>query len=507
MRIIKNENKSKESQNVNQIIPLGLDGSYNPLPLSAMQRNLNVSDLFIREQELSNIYRIQADINVVASNVLINYDGIDSAESIFDIMDYNADTEDYLFQFDEVVKEKDGWFYRLTNCNPDYLKPYPTDFSLMSGDVAQWECHVTYEAKKNHLPIVIGGVNVSDGIQIYSGTPVEVGGTPMTSLICHFSHNLKAGDTVNVYSNTTSDITGAYTVESVGLSGDFDDSIFTINTTGSTDYLTNQHYFKKEINGVESDYYGLWNKRLNQFQPKTYKTAFAKSIYNQQINSITYNEEVNTDELIDENNVPIDKLYLTFIKKQSEREPLWTKLISGVDSPLFTNPFDISIINNTTSSVEAIVNTNSDYYFNGVYEYNPYISVKTKISDGLYRFNTINREDNNLKEGYYYKPHYAFQIRTLSEYVNQSFSGETFVPSYATILENGYALWRDIYSKNYEQNIPFINGSHYLYNKFNLFIRRQDPCEETDLVLRNYIKGICVEDVDFQQATISEICK
>lgn len=508
-RIVKNESRSKESQNVNQVIPVSLDGTFNMIPISNLSRNLNVAGLFEEEQNLSDLYRMQGDVNIVASNVLFNYDGEDSAETIFGIMDYALDTQDYLFSFDEVIKSKDGWFYYLDVCANQYMKPYPNDFNyLSSGAVPQWDTFITYEAEKNLVPIEINGLDISQGIPIYSGTTVTIDDKEMLALICYYSHNLSIGDSIELSSNTST-LDGQYSIEALGLNGEFDDSIFVIdiNPSPMPNFSVDGYRIKKVINGYISEYYSLWNKKLSQYQPKKYKTGFAQNVFSDRQHSYTFNEDIDINGLLDENGKPIDKLYTTFLKKQAIDAALWTKVSSGINSPNLQNPFDIVTINSTTDSVESNVTSINEYFFNGIYEYNPYVNYKQLLNEGCHRLNTINREDNNFLEGYYYNPHYPYQIRTYGDFVNQSFSGETFVPDYADIVD-GLALWRDLYNKNYEQNIPFMNGCHYTYQKNVIFVKRQDPCKDySENEVYSYVSGDCEYNEDLQENEIQNICK
>jgi hypothetical protein len=105
-----------------------------------------------------------------------------------------------------------------------------------------------------------------------------------------------------------------------------------------------------------------------------------------------------------------------------------------------------------------------------------------------HRFNTEDRvglgsgvATGPRQEGYYYKPHYKFQIRNFSTYIEQGDLSTGGIPDYAEDLGDGRWLWRDFLSIGYDEgqedpvNYPFLNGAHYLHSNLCFTLKRQDP--------------------------------
>jgi hypothetical protein len=133
------------------------------------------------------------------------------------------------------------------------------------------------------------------------------------------------------------------------------------------------------------------------------------------------------------------------------------------------------------------------------------------LADVHHRFNTVNREtpatleavnrlqvpSQNLitetvvlgqrQEGYYYKSHYQFKIRNFSSYIETGDAETVGMPTYKVDLGDGRFIWRDLLDIGFaETNVkpldyPFLNGSHYLYNNFCFYLKRQDPFNTWDL--------------------------
>jgi hypothetical protein len=151
---------------------------------------------------------------------------------------------------------------------------------------------------------------------------------------------------------------------------------------------------------------------------------------------------------------------------------------------------------NTTSIVDSIeenVDNFTDSMFGDVVEYNIISQIETVLEVAYHRFNTINRESNNFLEGYYYKPHYKHQIKKFSDYVQIRYNQTDDIPYYATVVGDGRTTWRDILPNNFSNGnvIPFLNGCHYIYQGINLFVQRQDPCDDYTVPNKTIIAGLC----------------
>ncbi|PCI27330.1 hypothetical protein COB55_06005 [Candidatus Wolfebacteria bacterium] len=88
--------------------------------------------------------------------------------------------------------------------------------------------------------------------------------------------------------------------------------------------------------------------------------------------------------------------------------------------------------------------------------------------------------------GYYYKPFYRIDIRKFSNNVLEGNTGTTLgIPSYATEVDaEGNRRWREllpigtIEDETNGVDYPFVNDKHYLYDNYQLFVRRVIPIHE-----------------------------
>ena len=96
------------------------------------------------------------------------------------------------------------------------------------------------------------------------------------------------------------------------------------------------------------------------------------------------------------------------------------------------------------------------------------------------------------QEGYYYKAHHQFKIRNFSSYIETGNATTVDMPTYAIDLGDGRFVWRDLLDLGFaETNIkpldyPFLNGTHYLYDNFCFYVKRQDPFNMWDLFYTNF---------------------
>lgn len=520
-KIVLNSERSKE--NVDEILRLKQEvvSTSRALPIQEINSTLNVSELFKNERDTSSCYRFLGNINVVASNILFNWDGENSFQNVLVARDFDPQTQEYVNEIDDVLFEDDGWFYYLTGettCDRIYLQPNQPSFGVLnpSGDT-NWSIEVTYPAEVNLSPLVFNGVNISEGVALYSGTTVEVDERQMTAFICSINHGLNVGDRVKIQSDTSTGFEGEFDVYALGFGdGTYEDNTFVVDFTNTIpSFIGTNTRFKKVVGGVESKYYSRWFKPITKIsQLETHKTAFATNIYTDQIYSYQFNEGYTIDDnLTDYLGRPLTTVYLTVKKKQdySDGTPFWTPVESGINTKLVESEYDINTINTTSAndSIESDVNNSSGYIFGDIVEFNEVTQIETILEEAHHRFNTLNREDNNFLEGYYYKAHYPKNIRLFSDYVDEGFSGETSAPNYASILQDGRARWRDVLPNNFSngESIPFLNGCHYVYQNVNILVKRQDPCGLYPQENRSIIVGDCDTNEQFEQTDIIEVCR
>ncbi len=82
----------------------------------------------------------------------------------------------------------------------------------------------------------------------------------------------------------------------------------------------------------------------------------------------------------------------------------------------------------------------------------------------------------------YYKPFYKIDIKKFSNNIEIGNTGTTLgIPSYSEIVDDqGNRKWKDLLDVGFTEDgegvdYPFVNDHHYLYNNYNLYIRRVEP--------------------------------
>lgn len=522
-RIILNSAKSKEQTNENVNIQQEFQHSNRPIPTEALDRTVNIPEVFKEERNSSFCYRFLGNLNIVASNVLFNWDGELSYEDIEELRGYDSSTGEYDFDEDEILKEDDGWFYYLsgdTSCDKVFLEPIPDRFSLYNlyGDT-NWNVWLTYPAEANEETLTFNGVDITDGIAIYSGTTVTVDDRVMTAFICSINHGLSVDDEIKITGDTVTGYEGIHTVYKLGFGdGTYTSNVFIVDINLGAPILSfigTNTSMKRRVEGIDSQYNGRWFKKHSRLSElEVYNTAFAKNHYSDQIYSYNFNKDYDISDLRDYLDRPVTDMYLTVVKKQdysTSFSPFWTIVESGLKTILESTEYDINTINTVTSndSIEDDVNNSSDLIFGDIVEYNPVEQRENVLEVAYHRFNSQNREDNNFLEGYYYKPHYLMAVRQFSDYIDEAFSGSTEAPVYATQFDDGRVTWRDVLPNNFSNgiSIPFLNGCHYIYETFNLLVQRQDPCEYYVQGAISIISGDCDTDEQFEETEINDICE
>jgi hypothetical protein len=531
-RVVLNEFKSKGQNNTNITLKQDFINSHNLIPIEPLEEEVDISAIFMNERDTSNCYRFLGNINTVASNVLFNWNGANSYETILSLMDYDSgdpeSTDEYVFTQNEILKEKNGWFYYLASgesvCQKSFLEPVPDRFYPLNalGDT-NWNVWLTYPKYTDLIPLTFNQVDIQDGIAVYSGTTVTIDNRQMTALICSINHGLNVGDEISIKSNpilpaTNTGYEGIFSIYELG----FGDGTYLSNTfiidyvipSGITAGLfsNTRTSFKRRVEGYESEYHGRWFEKISkQSELELYNTAFATNIYRDPIYSYIFNKEYDTNLYRDYLGRPLTEIYVTVVKKQDiyNNQPFWTSLESGLKTVITNSEYDINTINSVTNndSIENNLYSNTISFFGDIIEYNPVSQTENVLEVAYHRFNTTNRESHNFLEGYYYKPHYKQQIRKFSDYVEVSTNENDDIPDYASDLGDGRKIWRDVLPNDFSNtdNIPFLNGCHYIYNNIILAIQRQDPCDIYNSPNVTLVEGICdVETIQqFEQTTPS----
>jgi hypothetical protein len=409
-------------------------------------------------------------------------------------------------------------------------------------EVKNWELTITYPYTADTTHNMVYGTTA--GLLIVEAIPAIVANRAMTAFGLACKHNLKNGDSVRITGSTGYD--GIHTVIRVGLdNGDLKDNYFVldIQPTGVVDYDTRMC---KVIDGTDSQYYfRIFKKIKTRYTPiietddyETYGLAFSENIYYDKITQFVFNEDIDVSNLTDNLNRPLSELYLTVVKTDSNG--LFSKVSSGIDSPYierlndsntsqWAHLLNIPVINKIHNGASApfqshialennvTINNNNglagnNSFYGDLVEFNMTELKETVLADVHHRFNTYSRESNptiqavgslalqpqldpiNLgprQEGYTYKAHHLMKIRAFSNYIESGDDKTEGIPNYAVKISDGRYLWRDLLSLGFnetgnEVKYPFLNKSHYLYNNYCFYVRRQDPFNLWNLFYTNY---------------------
>ena len=537
-RIVLNSFKSKNDVNLDIQLKQDFDHTHNVMPIEPLDEVVDISEYFTIERDNSTMYRFLGNINVVASNVLFNWDGVQSYQDVLTLMDFDEgesdSTNEYVFTQDEILKEKNGWFYynisgETSSCEKVYLEPVPDRFYPYEIDGRNnWNIWLTYPKEVDLVPLEFSGVPLSDGIAIYSGVTVTIDERPMTALICSINHGLSVGDEIIIRSNpilpaTATGYEGTYNVYALGFGdGTYESNTFIIDfvipvfpAPPTNPFLNTRTSLKRIIEGNESAYYGRWFEKITKIPDiELYNTAFAANIYNDQIFSYNFKKDIDLNLYVDYLGRPLTEVYVSFAKNQdyySSGGQVWTTVESGLKTITMGTEYDINTITSVSlnDSIESNVNAMTNYLFGDIIEYNAIAQYENVLEVAYHRFNTVNREVNNFLEGYYYKSHYKNQVRVFSNYVNVEFENAEDIPFYALNVGDGRYIWKDIQQNDFSNGnaIPFLNGCHYIYKSINLYVQRQDPCNIYFNQNINVVTGKCEDNEQFTEVTPNNFCE
>jgi hypothetical protein len=195
----------------------------------------------------------------------------------------------------------------------------------------------------------------------------------------------------------------------------------------------NYDYFKKDINGVECQYYFRLFKKIKNIDGTDFKTdlsrlAFGENIYGDRMAQLTFLDTVNLDGLLDNLGRPLSEIYLTIVKRNKGWEK-WYKqgvymgpdiefshcfgpVTSGLDLPKEQTDYNVHKLHNYLNGsnrnapkplpkddegTNTEITIDDDFFYGDVVEFNPCTFEETTITDVYYRFNTAQRELDGLR--------------------------------------------------------------------------------------------------------------
>ena len=531
----------KTSPNVSMFVNVPMEQTQKELVEFDRSVDLNLQQVFLDERERSNIFRPVTKFTFIFKN---QYDGLTNYPPFRDNLYYSDAIKNAISAVTNPSLPWQGFpqyfefdFIRNDNNNVGYTQPPNNHLTFVnkSASTYNWTHYMSYaydnvydrqmEATDQETSASWSWV-ASDGLPFI----IKVGNDNNSRVIsfrCVMPHGLSVGDSVYL----SFDYNGEYffQVSSLGDVGfGSEEFIFNISNVGYTGTTFNQGVtgvFKRLINVANSGetmstYYVRRNKILtNVNDSQLIKAGFEQNIFNSKVKSepavltpnnlartsvkeggqaytLSFNDDIDITELIDNQKRPLSELFFTTIWKGSFG---WTNplkqgyefnlpLYNGIPSPWW----DVANTNsNTTIPTGTFIsqtippqgpfsfqqNLNIGDIIDGDYcEYNGYDQTERVISNLKHKFtfnnlfftlDTIAPQNNQF--GYYYRPHNPIVIRRFSDYIEEGSSDNVVgIPNYAfySNLSNSFR-WRDLYPYGYIDadgigvDYPFMNGKQY----------------------------------------------
>ena len=552
------------------------------------ERNLNIDleQVFFDERQASTTFRPTAKFNLLFYN---SYSGTSNYTPFENSMYYINENAAAISQCSSNAQQI-SWsgfpqynefnFIRTDFNEVGYTQPPNNHLTFVpkSASSYNWNFFVSYAYENDYnkpLSAVEGktgiAINwtVSDGIPFVI-LPTSYKGQDVVMFRCPVKHGLTKGEFVKLdftYNNT--DLFEVYTLGD-GADGS-EEYVFTISdygfTGGPMTVSGSTGTFKRVVNPSNlnestSEYYVRRHKILTSSKDAVMVNAgFDQNIFGNkkkyfssgltpnniakiatkegsQSYTLSFNEDIDINGLVDNQKRPVTELFMTTIWKGYFGITLGTLKSNGqgYNSLRQGYEFNLPLVNGNVNSWWSVNNSNSDTQL-PVDVYNtpmgatggpnnspiPFTYVRSLEKDDtldgdLCEWNDILQEERVVSKlyhkftmnpfvfnvtqptqvptnryGYYYEPHSEMKLRVYSDYIEDG-NKKTIVgiPDYSYYSENqGVFIWRDLYpygfidSSGLGVNYPFLNGKHYPYTDINFRIIPEGT---------NYIEQVVVSD-------------
>jgi hypothetical protein len=540
-RIVLGSLRYKTSPNVDMYVNVPMEQTQKELIEFDRSVDLSLQQVFVDERTNSNIFRPVTKFSVIFKN---QYSGSTTYPPFRDNLYYSNAISNAVLATTNPLVPWEGFpqyfefdFIRTDNSNVGYTQPPNNHLTFVnkSASTYNWTHYLSYaydNVPNRPMQAVDQETSASWSWVASDGLPfiIKTGNDNQGRVIafrCVMPHGLSEGEFVRLSFDYNGEF--VFQVSSLGDVGfGSEEFIFNITNVGYTGTTFNQNVtgtFKRVIskaneNETTSDYYVRRNKILTSVDDSILvKAGFEQNIFNSktkyepavltpnnlartsvkeggQAYTLSFNNDVDLNGLIDNQKRPLLELYFTTIWKGYFG---WTNplkqgfgfnlpLVNGVPSPWWdvANPYSsANIPTGTYFSPPPLLqgpftyqqNLNVGDIIDGDYcEYNGYDQTERVISNLHHKFtfnnvfftlDTIAPQNNQF--GYYYKPHNPITIRTLSNYIEEGNAINVVgIPGYAyySNLSNSFR-WRDIYPYGFLDadgigvDYPFINGKHY----------------------------------------------
>lgn len=535
--VIKSNDRYKGAPEVSYQVPTTLEQNTDLLIETDRSFNLNLSDLFDQERQKSTIFRSTFKIDFLFEN---NYSGT---------TDYNPFSSNlYILNGEKSLAQKIAgttvtWYgipqtyefdlirldrynfhigYRAesaTTYNWDYYLTYP--FSADTNFNMRWYQNDNGNLLANFLssegiPALLSGVTINGANYLQFTCPVKHGLSVGEYVKFSFSYNGTSFFEVNLLGNETygSD-EYVFNLYNPGYTGTTFKSGYvyvfkrTIDITNTAD-TTSRYYIRMnkvvskttdlQIETAGFDINAFNNPAKYEFSSLTPNNISSVSrLTNSQAYSITNQKDVNISGVVDENQRPIDFLYLTFVYKgyagwfMNEKYGLKRGWEFNMNEPVISPWWDFNQpLSNETSITKTSYSKTQltkiyNFYYNETlntgdtiygdwYEYNDYEQLGRVISPYYHKF-VFNQKNFNIgvgntnPTGYYYQVHHPMRIKSYSGYIEEGEPQSVLdIPTYSYFSQNlNMFRWRDLYPYGYIDvdgngvDYPFVNQTHYPY--------------------------------------------
>ena len=568
IRIVLGSLRYKTATNTDLSIPTPLVQNTKILQEFDRSIDVNLPQLFDDERQKSTTFRPVCKFQLLYSNSYTgstNYTPLEN--NLYYINETNLAIKQCNLNPDAVSWEGFPQYYEFDFIRSDYnISGYTQppnnhiNFISKSASTYNWNFFMSYPYRNSYSKVLqyYSGSTlipwvVSDGIPfIIKSTNTFINGSRVVQFVCPVKHGLSVSEfaKIKIVVNNVIKTEGTFQVFELGDSmPGTEEYIFNIYDIGysATTFVVGYHgTFKRIINyenptDTTSKYYVLQHKLLTNvndyvlvnagFEQNIFgaKKKFESAFYtpNQttrvsikegaQSYSLSFNKDIDINELRDNQKRPVTDLYVTTIwkgyfgltlgSKNGQGQYVGLKQGYEFNIPLSSIGFPSSwweSTNTLSNFVDGnnlpyplgtlIPATTTSYVFNymqslkegdivdgGIYEWNDYEQKERMISDISHKF-TFNSnvfdisatDNNNNQKGYYYEPHNKMKIRDFSDYIETgSITNMAGVPdySYFSTTYNSF-IWRDLYPYGFKDNkqngvdYPFLNGKHYPYENF-----------------------------------------
>ena len=270
-----------------------------------------------------------------------------------------------------------------------------------------------------------------------------------------------------------------------GLKLDYDEfeDFFLPQTTDSKNILNSFDFYlirpasSGYTNTSENEYIRYFEVIATPNDFELFPVGFSNNVYGEQGYSFNYSVDIDVSEYYDHFGFPVTDLFLYAQYKKSPNETL---LFTDWSSTGTTQENMIS----KTLNVGDYVETFNNLRIGDLIEYSKLIFLQEQLTEQSFYIITpylISGVSTTLK--WEYKPFIAINLRNLSNSYYNANTGSTSyelvqsIPSYATDIDSGNFVWRNIMIEDYIDpltgigtNHPFVNKKRYVFSSIILDI-------------------------------------